>query len=207
MTHSGSYGTRTRIARLTTWYPARFEERAVSRVAVSVEVAESTACHLCHFHCHCHSASAPGGNRTHIAREGGRFTGGPADHRSPGTTVRVVDPATGRVHASLSVPAGRKWRLAVLPGGRTLVGGKGVEGEVVALAFVSDDCEVGADCDRASRTWDFSRVKVWRCWQFSPAKVSELAAPEKPRVCAGPSSASSGTASYATSSATGARSS
>lgn len=43
ITVSGSYGSRTRIARLTTWYPTLLEERAV------------------------HSTSAPGGNRTHIA--------------------------------------------------------------------------------------------------------------------------------------------
>jgi RNA polymerase sigma factor (sigma-70 family) len=108
--------------------------------------------------------------------------GGPADHDAPGTTVSVLDPTTGRVHASLKVPAGRKWRLAVLAGGRTLAMGKGVEGGFVALAFLAADCEAGCAGESAPCGCDCSRVKV-QCWHVAPGELFKVTVPaEKPRV-------------------------
>jgi len=107
----------------------------------------------------------------------------PTTPHAPDSTLSLIDPATGHVHASLKVSAGQGWRLALLPSGQTLLAANSTDGEILAFDFLADHHEPPAKDDGLPHTWEAAPVKVLRCWQVYPSAKGTNATvlPEKPR--------------------------
>jgi RNA polymerase sigma factor (sigma-70 family) len=107
----------------------------------------------------------------------------PSSPHAPDTTLSLVDPATGHVHASLKVAASEGWRLALLPSGQTLLATNSTDGEILAFDFLADHRSPREESDNPPVAGNAASVKVLRCWQVYPAgKGADVPSlPAKPR--------------------------